>query len=92
MTVNSKLSSEERPKNYLLVEGDDDKNVFIGLLNYYKITDSDPKLRGKFKSNNEDFDIKNCEGIDNLLDVLKLRLKDQGDTLRRFYQFSRTSE
>ncbi len=71
--MESGLLSRAEAKNYLYVEGDDDKQVFLHLLNYYNITHSEK--RGIFISNNEKFEIKNNEGIDALLENLNVALK-----------------
>ena len=65
--MSSTLLSKNQRKNFLYVEGDDDKNVFIHLLNRKGITSPDLKKRNLFIANNESFEIKNVEGIDELL-------------------------
>ncbi len=82
--MSSKLLSREVPKNYLFVEGNDDKQVFIHLLNHYGITDSALDLRDRFKLKNESFKIKDCGSITQVLDELRIQLKDKDDTIKRF--------
>lgn len=80
--MTSALLSKAKRKNYLYVEGSDDKNVFIHLLNYHGITTPDPSQRGYFKGRDEHFEIKACDGINNLLEVFKVALKGDADNKR----------
>jgi hypothetical protein len=64
------------------VEGSDDKNVFIHLLNHHEITTPDPAQRGYFKGKGEYFEIKDCMGIDNLLEAFRVALKGDADNQR----------
>jgi hypothetical protein len=80
--VTSGLLSKAKRKNYLYVEGSDDKNVFIHLLNHHGITTPDLSQRGYFKGRDEHFEIKDCDGINNLLDAFKVALKSDADNKR----------
>ena len=62
--MSENIVKEEKPRNYLLVEGKDDLHVFYSLLEHYKIPDQ--------------FKIKNKDGIDNLLDTLDVELAESG--------------
>lgn len=72
--VDSLISKTER-KNYLYVEGADDRNVFIHLLIYHGIITPDLSKRGRFKERDEFFDIKDCVGFHNLLKTFKVEFK-----------------
>lgn len=65
------LLSKAKWRNYLYVEGSDDKNVFIHLLNYHQIITPDRDQRGYFKDRDDQFEIKDYDGIYNLLKALK---------------------
>lgn len=69
--------SKDRYQNYLLVEGSDDKHVFHHLLDHHRI-------HGKFKSKDEELEIIDHAGIDNLLNVKTLTTYLKGSHLRRF--------
>lgn len=71
--MNEHVLSESKLKNYLLVEGNDDKQVFRHLLNYYQISGWDGI--GVLKNRDEYFEIKDFGGIDELLKSLKVFLK-----------------
>src|SRR2546421_5052279 len=64
--MNDNLVREDKYENYLLVEGSDDKHVFRHLLDHYHIPQ-------QFKIKDEHFEIKDHEGIDNLLNLKTLR-------------------
>src|SRR6266542_3436283 len=70
--VDGVLSKSKR-RNYLWVEGKDDEGIMYGLLNSYLVTSkSKPK---RFIANDEFFEIKEHDGILNLLEALKVALK-----------------
>ena len=71
------LLSKTKRKNYLFVEGADDRNVFIHLLNNHRITSPDPSQRDRFIENDEFFEIKNCDGFPNLLKAFRVVLKGE---------------
>ncbi len=76
--MNGNLVREDKYENYLLVEGSDDKHVFYHLLGYYQILK-------QFEIKNENFAIKDHEGVDNLLNLKKLRTYLKvGEPRRRF--------
>lgn len=54
------MAKEQKNTQRLLVEGKNDQHVVWALCNYYNVT--------------ENFDIKDCDGIGKLLDVLKVTL------------------
>ncbi len=64
--MNDNLVRGDKYENYLLVEGSDDKHVFRHLLDHYHIPQ-------QFKIKDEHFEIKDHEGIDNLLNLKTLR-------------------
>lgn len=76
------LLSKAKRKNFLYVEGPDDREVFIHLLNNHEITSSDETRRGHFLKANESFKIKDCGGIDNLLETFRVELKGDIDNNR----------
>jgi hypothetical protein len=80
--VKKDLLSKTKRKNYLFVEGADDRNVFIHLLNYHGITTSDPSQRDRFIENDEFFEIKNSDGIHKLLQTLRVALKGEVENNR----------
>ena len=63
--MNDSVVKEDKYENYLLVEGNDDKHVLSHLLGYHRIPQ-------QFKIKNEHFEIKDHEGIDNLLSEKRL--------------------
>lgn len=70
------LWSKNQHKNFLYVEGDDDKNVFIHLLNRKGINSPDPdNKKDYFIINNEYLVMKSVEGIDRLLNTFKMPLQ-----------------
>ncbi len=71
------LLSRAKRENYLYVEGSDDKNVFIHLLNHHGITDRN--RIGYFKNRDELFEIKACGSISELLSIFRLSLKSDTD-------------
>ena len=75
--MNKGLLSKTKRKNYLFVEGANDREVFIHLLNYHKITSPDLSRRGRLLENDEFFEIKNCDGIPNLLNAFRIELKGE---------------
>src|SRR5258708_34590157 len=60
--MNENPLSKERYQNYLLVEGSDDKHVFRNLLLYYQVPQ-------RVETKSEQFEIKDHQGIDNLLNL-----------------------
>ncbi|GAC1468243.1 MAG: hypothetical protein PVS3B1_23760 [Ktedonobacteraceae bacterium] len=80
--MTSGLLSKAKQENYLYVEGPDDKNVFLHLLNHHGITTPNLAQRGYFKGKNEHFEIKDCSGIENLLEVFHVALKGDADNKR----------
>ncbi len=80
--MNKGLLSKTKRKNYLFVEGANDREVFIHLLNYHRITSPDLSRRGRLLENDEFFEIKNCDGIRNLLSALRIELKGEVDNHR----------
>lgn len=75
--MDSSLVIEEKFENYLLVEGSEDKHVLRHLLNYHQIPQ-------QFRVKDEYLEIKEHEGIDNLLNVKTLRTYLKTDEMRRF--------
>jgi len=75
--MNDSVVKEDKYENYLLVEGNDDKHVLSHLLGYHRIPQ-------QFKIKNEHFEIKDHEGIDNLLSEKRLRTYLKIDEMRRF--------
>src|SRR5947207_14292482 len=75
--MNDSVVKEDKYENYLLVEGNDDKHVLSHLLGYHRIPQ-------QFKIKNEHFEIKDHEGIDNLLSEKRLRTYLKIDQMRRF--------
>jgi len=53
--VKKGLLSQTKRKNYLFVEGADDREVFIHLLNHHGITSRDLSQRGRFKEKDESY-------------------------------------
>lgn len=78
------LLKEGQSENYLLVEGSDDKNMFFHLLTYYNLINRRSTEAKRFRDTNKHFEIKDHEGVDNLLNTLKVELK-RGDVIRRCY-------
>jgi hypothetical protein len=75
--VKKGLLSKTKRKNYLFVEGADDREVFIHLLNHHGITSRDLSQRGRFKERDESFEIKNCDGFPKLLEDFRVVLKGE---------------
>jgi hypothetical protein len=78
--IDGLISRTER-KNYLYVEGLDDREVFWHLLNYHEITD--PSIKKRFKEREEFFDIKACIGFDALIGIFEALFK--GDIVYNRY-------
>jgi len=75
--MNDSVVKEDKYENYLLVEGSEDKHVLRHLLGYHQIPQ-------QFKIKDEHFEIKDHEGIDNLLNQKTLRTYLKIDEMRRF--------
>ena len=82
--MNKGILSKTKRENYLFVEGTNDREVFIHLLNYHGITSPDPSRRHHFKDGDELFKIRDCVGFRNLLDIVKIELK-RGDIANNRY-------
>jgi len=80
--VTNGLLSKAKRKNYLFVEGSEDKHVFIHLLNSHGITTPDPAKREHFKDRDEHFGIKVCGSITELLTAFRVELKGDIDNKR----------
>lgn len=73
--------SRGKRRNYLWVEGKDDEVVIYSLLNSHSITAQNRPRR--FITNNEPFEIKEHDGINNLIEALRTELK--GDVVEHRY-------
>lgn len=81
--MRSGLLSETKHKNYLFVEGSDDMNVFIHLLNYHDISSRDRASKKLFKNKDEHFEIRPHNGFPDLLQKFKIEMK--GDVANNRY-------
>ncbi len=80
--VDGVLSKSKR-KNYLWVEGKDDEGIMYSLLNSYLVTSKSKSKLGRFIANDEFFEIKEHNGLPDLLKALKVELK--GDVVDNRY-------
>ena len=67
--MNDDLLRDDKSRNYLLVEGNDDVHVFRSLLNSHQIIDRSSSDARRFKDKHKHFEVVAHEGIDNILNA-----------------------